>query len=249
MKYVLKNTDVSTNDVKPYILRANEELKPYLADCDEFDGKILEPIQISNYQRDFLNSFGRTFWISSYLPPSVIRSLLPNLDGLTHFAFCVHDRDRNEDGTLKKLHTHILMYFEERVSSSYVAFWFHTLEIKIISRLNVMTEWNYLIHDSDACRKAGKFQYPSSDRIFDSLDYWLCRCVGVADNQKFIDMYHDFGKLKHGKLTPEEYLRRYGAFAVMQSKNMEHFYYVCGGIKGKYKIEPFNEDDYVNEVF
>ena len=106
MKYVLKNIDDSTNDVKPYILRANKELKPYLADCAEFDGKILEPIQISNYQKDFLNSFGRTFWIVSYLPPSVIRSLLPNLDGLTHFAFCVHDRDRNEDGTLKVTYSH-----------------------------------------------------------------------------------------------------------------------------------------------
>ena len=69
MKYVLKNKDVSTNEVKPYLLRANEELKPYLADCVEFDGKILEPILISNYQKDFLNSFGRTFWISTYLPP------------------------------------------------------------------------------------------------------------------------------------------------------------------------------------
>ena len=141
------------------------------------------------------------------------------------------------------------MYFEERVSSSYVAFWFHTLEIKIISRSNVSTEWNYLIHDSEACRKAGKFQYPASDRVSDSPDYWLCRCTVVDDNQKFIDMYHDYRKLKHGKLPPEEYLRRYGAFGIMQSKNMEHFYYTCGSVNEKYNVEPTNEDDYVKEVF
>lgn len=249
MKYVLKNKDTATNEVKPYLLRANEELKLYLADCVEFDGKILEPILISNYQKDFLNSFGRTFWISTYLPPSVIRSLLPDLDGLTYFAFCVHDRDRNSDGTLKKLHTHILMYFQERVSSSYVAFWFHTLEIKVISRSNVFTEWNYLIHDSEACRKAGKFQYSVSDRISNDPDYWLSRCSGLSNNQLYVDMLHDFGKLKHGKLPKSEWLRRYGAFGIMQIKNIEHLFYLFCQIELEYKLEPCNEDDYVNEVF
>ncbi len=249
MKYVLKNKDETTNDVKPYILRANEELKPYLADCVEFDGKILEPIQISNYQKDFLNSFGRTFWIVSYLPPSVIRSLITNLDGLTHYAFCTHDRDVTSDGELKKLHTHILLYFEERVSSSYVAFWFHTLEIKIISRTNVANEWNYLIHDSNNCRKEKKFPYPVEDRISDNADYWLSRCSGTADNQMYVDLLEDFGKLKHGKIDKSVFIRRYGAFAIMQIKNIEHFFYLCCSVKERYKLDPVNEDDNVVEVF
>lgn len=249
MKYVLKNKDETTNEVKPYILRANEELKPYLADCVDFDGKILEPIQISNYQKDFLNSFGRTFWIVSYLPPSVIRSLITNLDGLIHYAFCTHDRDITSDGELKKLHTHILLYFEERVSSSYVAFWFHTLEIKIISRTNVANEWNYLIHDSDNCRKEKKFPYPVVDRISDNADYWLSRCTCTPDNQMYVDLLEDFGKLKHRKIDKSEFIRRYGAFAIMQIKNIEHFFYLCGSVKERYKLDPVNEDDKVEEVF
>lgn len=249
MKYVLKNKDCATNEVKPYLLRANEELKPYLADCVEFDGKILEPILISNYQKDFLNSFGRTFWIVSYLPSSVIRSLVSNLDGLTHFAFCTHDRDITADGEVKKLHTHLLLYFDERVSSSYVAFWFHTLEIKIISRTNVSNEWNYLIHDSVNCRKEKKFLYPADDRISDNPEYWLCRCSNTSDNQNYVDLLDDFGKLKHGKIPKSEFIRRYGAFAIMQIKNIEHFYYLVGDINKKYSCELTNEDDYVNEVF
>lgn len=249
MKYVLKNKDETTNEVKPYILRANEELKPYLADCVEFDGKILEPIQISNYQKDFLNSFGRTFWIVSYFPPSVIRSLITNLDGLTHYAFCTHDRDITSDGELKKLHTHLLLYFEERVSSSYVAFWFHTLEIKIISRTNVANEWNYLIHDSDNCRKEKKFPYPVEDRLSDNADYWLSRCTGTADNQMYVDLLEDFGKLKHGKIYKSDFIRRYGAFAIMQIKNIEHFFYLCGSVNERYKLDPTDEDDKIEEVF
>lgn len=249
MKYVLKNKDETINEVKPYILRANEELKPYLADCVEFDGKILEPIQISNYQKDFLNSFGRTFWIVSYLPLSVIRSLIINLDGLTHYAFCTHDRDITSDGELKKLHTHILLYFEERVSSSYVAFWFHTLEIKIISRTNVANEWNYLIHDSDNCRKEKKFPYPVEDRLTDNADYWLSRCTGTADNQMYVDLLDDFGKLKHGKIDKSEFIRRYGAFAIMQIKNIEHFFCLCGSVKERYKLDPIDDDDKIEEVF
>lgn len=249
MKYVLKNKDISTNEVKPYLLRSNEELKPYLADCVEFDGKILEPILISNYQKDFLNSFGRTFWIVSYLPPSVIRSLLTNLDGLTHYAFCTHDRDVTSDGELKKLHTHLLLYFDERVSSSYIAFWFHTLEIKIISRTNVANEWNYLLHDSNNCRKEKKFPYPVEDRISDNADYWLSRCTCATDNQLYVDLLVDFGKLTHGKIKKFEFIKRYGAFAIMQIKNIEHLFYLFGGIDQRYKLEPINDDDYINEVF
>lgn len=249
MKFVLKNKDGSTNEVKPYLLRANEELKPYLADCVEFDGKILEPILISNYQKDFLNSFGRTFWIVSYLPLSVIRSIVSDLDGLTHYAFCTHDRDITKDGELKKVHTHLLLYFEERVSSSFVAFWFHTLEIKIISRSNVSNEWNYLIHDSDNCRKERKFPYSPDDRKTDNDDYWLSRCVCATDNQMYVDMLADFGKLRHCKLTKSEWLRRYGAFGIMQIKNIEHLFYLFGQFKQEYKLEPLNDDDYSNEVF
>lgn len=249
MKYVLKNKDNSTNEVKPYILRANEELKPYLADCVEFDGKILEPIQISNYQKDFLNSFGRTFWIVSYLPPSVIRSLITNLDGLTHYAFCTHDRDVTSEGELKKLHTHLLLYFDERVSSSYVAFWFHTLEIKIISRTNVSNEWNYLIHDSVNCRKEKKFPYSVDDRRTDNSDYWLSRCTCATDNQIYVDLLVDFDKFQHGKLSHTDLISRYGAFFIMQIKNIEHLYYMCGSLKERYKLSPTCDDDSVNEVF
>lgn len=249
MKYILKNKDISTNEVKPYLLRANEELKPYLADCVEFDGKILEPILISNYQKDFLNSFGRTFWIVSYLPCSVIRSLVTNLDGLTHYAFCTHDRDITQDGDVKKVHTHLLLYFEDRVSSSYVAFWFHTLEIKIISRTNVVNEWNYLTHNSDDCRKQKKFPYPETDRICDNSDYWICRCSCTTDNQLYVDLMDDFGKLKHGKLSKSDFIRRYGAFAIMQIKNIEHLFYMFSDINERYKLIPINDDDNRNEVF
>lgn len=249
MKYVLKNKDASTNEVKPYLLRVNEELKPYFADCVEFDGKILEPILISNYQKDFLNSFGRTFWTVSYLPVSVIRSIVLDLDGLTHYAYCTHDRDFTKDGEVKKLHTHLLLYFDERVSSSYVAFWFHTLEIKIISRTNVSNEWNYLIHDSDNCRKESKFLYSPDDRKSDCPDYWLSRCVGTTVNQLYVDLLDDFGKLRHGKLTKSEWLRRYGAFGIMQIKNIEHLFYLFAQVELEYKLEPYNDDDCFNEVF
>ena len=104
-------------------------------------------------------------------------------------------------------------------------------------------EWNYLIHDSDNCRKQKKFLYPADDRISDNSEYWLCRCTGTSDNQNYVDMLEDFGKLKHGKLPKNDFLRRYGAFAIMQIKNLEHFYYLCGAVKEKYKAEPTNEDD------
>lgn len=190
MKYILKNQDEKTNEIKPYILRFNEDLLNPLADLTSFEKGANEPILLSNFQKDMLNSFGRTFWITCYYAPSVIRYILANIDGLSHFAFCTHDKDTTKENELKKIHTHLLLYFNERVSASFVAFWFHSLEIKIISRTDLSNEWNYLIHDSKQCRKDRKYLYDDCERITDNKEYWLGRCVAqVNENQKYVDMF------------------------------------------------------------
>lgn len=216
MKFILKNQD-ETNEEKPYIIRFAEELKTPLADLTEFDPMILQPILISNYQKEMFTTKACTFWIVSYLPLSVIRWVLSNLDGLTHYAFCTHDKDINPDGEIKKEHTHLLLYFDERVTAAKICSFFHTTQLKVISRYDIANEWNYLIHDSEKCRKERKFLYSDSERISDDESYWLTRCVKRSENDYYVQMYVDFSK---GMPIPL-FIRKYGYEAIRSVRNLQ----------------------------
>lgn len=218
MKFILKNPDVS-DEKKPYIIRFCEPLKEPLSDLMEFDPMILQPIPISNYQKELLSTKARTFWLVSYLPLSVIRWNLENIEGLTHYAFCTHDRDIvPQTGELKKVHTHLLLYFNERISSAVLCSYFHTCEICVISQLDISDKWNYLIHDSKKCRKEKKFLYPESERFTDDKNYWLSRCVSKNDNDYYVDMYLDFSL---NRLPIPEFIRKYGYEAIRSIRNLK----------------------------
>lgn len=216
MKFILKNQD-ETNEQKPYVIRFAEELKTPLVDLTEFDPMILHPIPISNYQKEMFITKARTFWVVSYLPISVIRWVLENLDGLTHYAFCTHDRDVTPEGELKKVHTHLLLYFDERVSAAVVCSFFHTCEVKIISRYDIANEWNYLVHNSKKCVKDKKFRYPDCERFSDDENYWLARSVNRNENDYYVQMFLDYSK---GMPIPL-FIRTYGYEAIRSIRNLQ----------------------------
>lgn len=217
MKFILKNDDETTNETKPYLIRFPHELYTPLADLESFEPLTDKPILITSYQKELFTSKARTFWIVSYLPVSVIRWVVQNLDGLTHYAFCTHDRDYDGDGVLKKSHTHLLLYFENRVSASVVCSFFHTTEVKIISRSDISNEWNYLIHDSEACRKQRKFLYSPNERFSDDSHYWEFRCTSKSDNNYYVDMFLDFSK---NKMTVPELISKYGYEIIRSVRNL-----------------------------
>lgn len=217
MKFILKNPD-ETNEKKPYIIRFCEPLKTPLADLTEFDPMILQPIPISNYQKELFTTKARTFWICTYLPISVIRWNLENLEGLAHYAYCTHDRDIvPQTGELKKVHTHLLLYFEQRISSAVLCSYFHTCEVSVYSQYDVADKWNYLIHDSKKCRKEKKFLYPESERFTDDKNYWLTRCVSKSENDYYVNMYKDFSR---GMPIPD-FIHKYGYEAIRSVRSLK----------------------------
>mgnify|MGYP002515886503 CR=1 FL=1 len=249
MKYILKAKESQVNEDKPYILRFNELVKPALCALSEFDCQAMDDIPISTYQKDMLLTCARTFFIVSYYPPSVLRYIIEHIEGLDHWAFCTHDRDCTEDGEKKKEHTHLLLYFGERVSASMVCSWFHTTQFKIISRTDITNEWNYLIHDSKACRRARKYLYDKSERLTDDEDYWLARCTGASENDKFVCMIDDMIKVQQCKLTYREYIKRYGAFAIMQMENIRKAAVYFMHDNDYFDGVQSEKDDNINEVF
>ena len=82
------------------------------------------------------------------------------------YAYCIHDKDVNKDGSSRKVHIHIMIVFPNTTTYN------HAFEVlnglskegvkalnKIERAINVRYSYNYLIHDTDTCRKQKKYLY------------------------------------------------------------------------------------------
>ena len=132
------------------------------------------------------------------------------------FAYCLHDKDHLLDSEVdRKDHLHIELAFSNTTTYNHVCDVLSKLNLpghqcfnKIESVIDVRYMYNYLIHDTDDCRKKGKYLYDITERIlcnnFDIGDYEQLSstrknecikelCSYIINNQisNFADFYSD----------------------------------------------------------
>ena len=90
------------------------------------------------------------------------------------FAYCVHDKDTNNNGEHRKTHTHIIIAFNNTTTENFALQVFKSIQKDgcsaypndVIQQVfDIGNAYDYLIHDTEDSRKKGKFQYPKSERI------------------------------------------------------------------------------------
>jgi hypothetical protein len=86
------------------------------------------------------------------------------------YAYILHDKDES-----KKPHYHFLVHFAQACRGSWFkAFSTDDMGIVFVQRCSIpQGAYDYLIHDTTACRKAGKYLYDPTERIgtIDPLDF------------------------------------------------------------------------------
>lgn len=89
------------------------------------------------------------------------------------YAYCVHDKCMEKDGsTLRKEHVHLVIAFPNTTTYNHAFRVFQALEKegrqafnKIEQVISVRHVYDYLIHDTEDCRKKKKHLYDPSERI------------------------------------------------------------------------------------
>lgn len=109
-------------------------------------------------------------------------NILSHLDFVNHFAISpYHDKDINEDGSLKKVHFHVLVTLNysttvnnlrDKVFKDYKE---NILGQKIKDKYSA---FEYLTHENDN----DKVSYDTNDIYCDSLDFWTC------DNENYQEL-------------------------------------------------------------
>lgn len=117
------------------------------------------------------------------------------------FCYCIHNKDTLADGSEeRKIHTHLIIVFNNTTTYNHAFNVFSKLNAdgknalnKIESVVSIRSMYDYLIHDTDTCRKKGKFLYNKSERVSgNNFDIGNFEQLSTTDRNKIVKELCDF---------------------------------------------------------
>lgn len=111
------------------------------------------------------------YWLGVLYPENMVEDWETRCGDILQvpYAYCIHDSDHNVDGEDRKTHVHFIIVFSNTTTYKHALSVFKLLGEKAINTceaaVNIRHAYNYLIHDTETCRKLGKYEYPSDARI------------------------------------------------------------------------------------
>lgn len=113
------------------------------------------------------------------------------------YAYCKHTQDKDSKSEHRKDHVHIILAFPNTTTYKHAMSVFSLLSAegkkalnKVEAVIGIRNVYDYLIHDTEACKKQGKELYDPSERITgNNFDIGAYEQLGTAEkNEMFIQM-------------------------------------------------------------
>ena len=113
------------------------------------------------------------------------------------YAYCCHTQDKDSKSEHRKDHVHVILAFPNTTTYKHAMNVFSLLSADGKKALNkceavigIRNVYDYLIHDTDDCRKKGKELYPAEARITgNNFDIGAYEQLGTAEkNEMFLQM-------------------------------------------------------------
>lgn len=115
------------------------------------------------------------YWTAVLYPENMVDGWREDIGELLQvpYAYCLHDKDMEKDGrTFKKEHLHIVIVFPNTTTYNHAESVLRRLEkpeqraFNTVERvISIRYMYDYLIHDTEDCRKKKKHIYDLSERI------------------------------------------------------------------------------------
>ncbi len=134
-------------------------------------------VQLTEKQKRFFTAMqSKQYDVVTYLDLLDIYRILESLDCYA-WSLCVHDKEEdliNVDGMFKKVHTHIVIIFENRVRGSRLVRLFNSTEVRnIITNKQLVGSYLYLTHESEKAIREKKVKYEKSKRQYYNEQFFL----------------------------------------------------------------------------
>ncbi len=139
------------------------------------------------------------FWAGVLYPENMREDWKEDIgDILQHpYAYCVHTQDRDSKSEHRKDHVHLIVAFPNTTTYK------HALNVmgllsaegkrainKCEAVVGIRNVYDYLIHDTEDCRKKGKELYTKEERVTgNGFDIGAYEQLGIAEkNEMFVEM-------------------------------------------------------------
>lgn len=139
------------------------------------------------------------YWTGVLYPENMVEDWENRIGDIIQvpYAYCIHNADHNIDGEDRKTHVHLIVVFENTTTYKHAMNCFKLLGEKAINKceavVNIRHVYNYLIHDTETCRKQGKHLYDESCRIEgNNFDIGSYEQVSQADKNAMLREMLDF---------------------------------------------------------
>lgn len=135
------------------------------------------------------------YWWAVLYPESMVSDWEQSLSDVVQvpFAYCIHNKDNLDinESIERKTHVHLILAFPNTTTYNHALSVFQELQSNclICKRIiNIRQAYEYLIHNTDECKKKGKFQYKDSERITgNNFDIGAYQQLGVEEKHKMLD--------------------------------------------------------------
>lgn len=113
------------------------------------------------------------------------------------YAYCKHTQDKDTKSEHRKDHVHLILAFPNTTTYKHAMSVFSLLSAegkkalnKVEAVIGIRNVYDYLIHDTEACRKQGKELYPTEERITgNNFDIGAYEQLSAADkHQMFLEL-------------------------------------------------------------
>ena len=146
-----------------------------------------------------------TWWSGNCYHLEQLNAIITSQD-VREYAYILHDKDKQENSDeLKKPHYHFLIRFQHNQRGAWFkAFATDDMGLVFYERCTIpKSAYDYLIHDTPACRKAGKYLYDASERIgtIENLD------PAEKEDDESAALFNDIAALIRKELTWHEMLK------------------------------------------
>lgn len=114
------------------------------------------------------------YWVGVLYPENMLPDWQEKIYDLIQlpFAYCLHDLDKDFKSEHRKTHVHLIIVFPNTTTYNFAFKTFDKLSLANRSALNkieacvsIRGSFDYLIHDTEGCRKSGKVLYDKSARV------------------------------------------------------------------------------------
>lgn len=116
------------------------------------------------------------------------------------FAYCVHDKDLDNDGDERVVHIHVMIVFSNTTTHAHAKDVLNLLSAlgkecchTVEAAISAKKSFDYLIHDTDNCRKQCKYQYSAEDRqLGNGFDIGFYEQLTTQDRVQLVRSLCDF---------------------------------------------------------